>query len=417
MEKNPVNRGDVSYSRPALVALFFLYLSQGLPYGFQKMALPILLREHGASLSAIGFLSALGAPWMLKALWAPMVDRFYFPRMGRRKSWIIPMQLALLGAIALAAANGAAGISLLLASVFLMNLCSATQDIAVDGFAIDTLKPHALGLGNAAQTVGFKVGMVLTGGVLLSMSQSRGWGFLFMCMALLTALPLLLLVFVKEKPIPAASDGDGESAAERPTLREILRRTWHLLTGSELRWAVIFILTYKVGEELVTSMYNTFLLDSGFSREQIGEWVGSYGMGASITGSVLGGLLITRARVWRVLGVATALRVLPILATWWVAHAGVTAHGAIVVCLLEHVTGGMLTTATFTLMMMMVDKRSGATGYTLLASLETLGRMPGTWASGIFAQSFGYGTLFLTAAVLSAFVLVPWWKCRSVADR
>jgi PAT family beta-lactamase induction signal transducer AmpG len=417
MEKDPVNRGDVSYSKPALVALFFLYLSQGLPYGFQRMALPLLLREHGASLSAIGFLSALAVPWMCKALWAPLVDRFYFPKVGRRKSWIIPMQLCLLGAIVVAALNGAAGISVLLASVFMMNLCSATQDIAVDGFAIDTLKPHALGLGNTAQTVGFKVGMVLTGGVLLSMTATRGWSFLFVCMAALTALPLVLLVFVKEKPVPPKQDGAAEEAGAKPTMKEIVRRAWTLLTGSELRWVVIFICTYKIGEELVTSMFNTFLLDNGIGRERIGVWVGSYGMGASITGSVLGGLLITRMKVWRVLGIATALRILPIAATWWVSHVGLTSGGVITVCLLEHVTGGMLTTAAFTLMMMVVDKRSGATEYTLLASLETIGRMPGTWASGIVAERFGYGTLFLTATVLSALVLIPWWKTRSVADR
>ncbi|HIA04044.1 MAG TPA: MFS transporter, partial [Myxococcales bacterium] len=120
--------------------LSLLYFTQGLPFGFQAKALPLFLREQGTSLQAIGLTSLLALPWMLKALWAPLVDRYWSPRMGRRRSWILPAQgLLCLLCVAAAWACQNPDISVLLGIVFLMNLCAATQDIAVDGLAVDLL--------------------------------------------------------------------------------------------------------------------------------------------------------------------------------------------------------------------------------------------------------------------------------------
>src|SRR4051812_43314814 len=146
--------------------LLSLYLVQGLPYGFQVMVLPLYLRTLGTSRTAVGFLGVLALPWMLKALWAPLVDRF-----GRRKSWIVPLQLLLAG-VAMAGAEAAERRALvpLLVVVLAMNLCAATQDIAVDGMAVDILGQRELGAGNIAQVVGYKAGMLVSGGVLLALS-------------------------------------------------------------------------------------------------------------------------------------------------------------------------------------------------------------------------------------------------------
>lgn len=148
--------------------LFLLYLSQGLPFGFQVTALPVYLRSRNISLTIIGFASALALPWMLKALWAPLVDRFGIERIGRRKTWIIPLQLLLLGTVlftaTLSPGKNLAGI---LTAVFFMNLFAASQDIAVDGRAVDILRTNELGPGNAAQVCGYKTGMLISGGLLV----------------------------------------------------------------------------------------------------------------------------------------------------------------------------------------------------------------------------------------------------------
>lgn len=409
-------RGDVSYPKFPLAVLFLLYLSQGLPYGFQKMALPLLLREQGASLSSIGFLGALALPWAFKALWAPLLDRFYSARFGRRKSWILPMQCLLLGSIGMAGFYGTTDLKMLLAAVFLMNLFAATQDIAVDGFAIDTLKPHALGLGNTAQVVGYKAGMIIAGGVLLSMTQTLGWGFLFAWMAALTLLPLAPLLFHREKPVPQdASDGIDADADGKLTLKEIVLAGFRLIIKREIRWAIALILSCKLGEEMVGTMFTTFLLDGGITRAQIGTWVASYGMAASVTGSIVGGVLITRMRVWRVLGLALIIAVVPLGMQWWLTQTTLTAENIIVTTVLEHVAAGMITTALFTFMMVLVQKRAGATEYTLLASLQVIGKLP-AMGSGVIAEHYGYDGLFLIGMALSLVPIAFWWKCRMIAE-
>ncbi|MEY4723500.1 MAG: hypothetical protein RLZZ324_1013 [Candidatus Parcubacteria bacterium] len=405
---------EIRHSKFALFVLFLLYASQGLPYGFQRMALPILLRKQGVSLAAIGFLGVMNFFWVLKALIAPLADRYYFPRIGRRRSWIYPMQVSFIAAIGMAAAVHEGNIAGLLIAVLFMNLCASTQDIAVDGFAIDILKPHALGLGNTVQVVGYKVGMVLAGGVLLSMSTTHGDGFLFGGMALVAFLPLLFLPRMKEKPVPPDTTGIA-GATERPSLKEIVRKAWHLVTGRGMGWAVLLIMTGKLGEELAGTMFTTYLLDHGITVGQIGIWVGSYGMAASITGSALGRLLIARWRPWTVLGLAMALRISPIGMQCWIAHTGtLTAGSVITMTILEHVTGGMVTTAIFTYMMSLVDKRVGATEYTLLSSLEVIGKSTAVF-SGVLAQRYGYEALFFTGLLVATFPLYPWWKSRGIA--
>jgi len=205
--------------------LFMLYLSQGLPFGFQATALPVLLRERGVSLAAIGFAGALALPWLFKPLWAPLVDRYWSMRIGKRRSWIIPLQtmmvLTILATIPVAASGSTVS---LLVCIFLMNLCAATQDIAVDGLAVDSLGTNELGPGNAAQVAGYKAGMVLGGGILVWLSARAGWEGLFLTMAILAILPLFLVLRYKEIE-------SHESAAVQapPKLSEFIRTLFKAL--------------------------------------------------------------------------------------------------------------------------------------------------------------------------------------------
>ena len=126
--------------------LLLLYLSQGIPFGFQVTALPVLLRQSGISLTIIGFSSILALPWMLKIVWAPMVDRFWFKKVGRRKSWLIPLQLLMfMCAFSASYIPITYNPALFAGIIFVMNLCASMQDIAVDGLAIDVLKEQDLG--------------------------------------------------------------------------------------------------------------------------------------------------------------------------------------------------------------------------------------------------------------------------------
>lgn len=383
-------------------ALLALYFCQGLPFGFQARALPIYLREHGVSLATIGYLQALALPWLLKALWAPAVDRFGSARLGRRRSWILPMQLGMAAAAAVGATlDPVTELTAVLGVVFLMNLFAATQDIAVDGLAIDLLHGEELGPGNAAQVAGYKLGMTTAGGLLVWVSGYYGWPALFLGMALLCLAVFVLTWFIRE-PAPRAAPGHGP---ERPRLKEILVRLWaaaRLPGGLSL---LLVVGTYELGETMVDVMFKPFLVDAGFTRSQLGLWLGTWGMGASIAGSVVGGVVAARFGLFRTLVLASVLRAVSVGAEWALTASVPTPASVIGVSIGEHFCGGLLTTALFAFMMSRVDPRIGATHYTLLASVEVMGKAPAAFFSGVVAEALGYGGTFaLGTAICVAFV-------------
>ncbi len=396
-----------------LALLGMLYFAEGLPFGFQAKALPLLLRAHGISLTAIGFVGALSAPWLAKALWAPFVDRYFWPRFGRRKSWIIPMQLGLAAScVAAALVSPDDSLGLLLFLVFLMNLFAATQDIAVDGLAVDLLGEDELGPGNAVQVVGYKLGMLTSGGLLVWASDWIGWPGLFLLMAALVGCSALFCSLYRERDTEVSAAGGREAASWREVFATL--RSAMLVPGGV--WLLVVVSTYKVGETLNDAMFGMFLVDGPFTGAQVGLWLGTYGLIFSLAGSVCGGLLARKVSFLRAVTITAMVRIIPLAAQCVLAVAGEPAAAAVigVVCA-EGFFGGALTTAMFALMMSRVDRRIGATHFTLLASFEVLGKMPTRLMSGTIADSVGYLPTFLAGTLLSVgflALLIPLWRAQ-----
>ncbi|MDX1500877.1 MAG: MFS transporter [Thermoanaerobaculia bacterium] len=393
-------------SRRKLALLWALYFVQGMPYGFQATALPAYLRDAGMSLTGIGLASALSLPWMLKIVWAPLVDRYSLPGVGRRRSWILPLQLVLATTCAAAAlVPPDRSLGLLLALVLGMNLWAATLDVAVDGLAVDLLEPSELGKGNIAQVVGFKVGMLTGGGLLVWASATVGWRGLFLGMAGLALAVFLGTLAFRERDALAAASRTAATAA-RLSLRGIVQLLGRALAQPASAWLVVFIGTYKLGESLADAMFAPFLIDAGFVPEQIGLWLGTWGMLFSIGGSVGGGLLASRVRLLQAVAITATLRVAPLAGIWWLSLGTPTEAGVVAVTCAEHFFGGALTTALFAYMMSKVDRRIGATHYTFLATIEVWGKAPARMASGAIAEHGSYELLFGLAVFLSAIFLI-----------
>ena len=396
--------------RPSLTRrlgiLWALYFVQGLPFGFQATALPVYLREAGLSLTAIGFATALALPWMLKAFWAPLVDRYGSRSFGRRRSWILPLELVLASLCVWAAfLDPHSGLKALLALVFLMNLAAATMDIAVDGLAIDLLSLSELGKGNIAQVVGYKIGMLTGGGLLVWASGKIGWHGLFLAMAALIFLVAIATTAYREKERHEPGTPEGSHPLEHPRIGAVFGLLKKSFTVRGTAWLIVFIGTYKLGEHMADTMFKPFLVDAGFEREQIGLWVGTWGMLFSILGSVAGGYLASRIRLLHAVGFAALFRIGPVAGEWWLTLVEPTAQRVLAVTCAEHFFGGALTTALFAYMMARVDKRIGASHYTLLASVEVWGKLPAGWASGAITQATSYSFIFALATLLSLLFL------------
>jgi PAT family beta-lactamase induction signal transducer AmpG len=381
-----------------------LYFAQGLPFGFQSNALPLYLTELGLSMTEVSLARALALPWALKALWAPLVDRFHGATLGRRRSWIVPMQalLALTCVVAALVPLSRETLSPFLACVLAMNLFAATQDIAVDGLAVDLLHERELGAGNAAQVVGYKIGIITGGGLLVALFATTSWSAIFLAMAALCLGVMTLVLFVKEPP-PAQAE------AHVPlTWRELVARVEQLVARSEVRWLLAAVATYKMGETLADAMFGAWMVRvHKLPKEQVALWLGSWGMVASLAGSFLGGVIATRLPLKRAVLVTGALRLLPLTAQWAVvAGAALPTQGVIVpLTMAEHFFGGLLTTSMFALMMSSVDRRIGATHFTLLASVEVIGKAAPGLLSGFFVDRVGFQPVFAASVVLSMLFL------------
>ena len=387
-----------------LAVLLLFYFTQGLPFGFQVTALPLLLRERGVSLQSISFAGLLAAPWMAKALWAPWVDRFGNAAFGRRKSWIVPMQLGLV--ICAVIASRAEQTQLLLILVFFMNLFAATQDIAVDGLAVSWIRPGDLGIANAFQVVGYKLGMLTGGGLLLWASARIGYSGMFEVMAVLILMVMIVAVFMRED---RTSAGSNTGQSQKLTLRDIWQLLKDALRSRATLPLIVVVLSYKAGETLADGMWKPMLFDRGFASADIGIWNGTYGMIASFIGSLLGGLWIRARPIPAALFGTAALRAIGVGAEWWVSVMQVGAASVIVVTCIEHLLSGAITTVLFALMMRHTRREIGGTHYTLLASLEVLGKGTLGMFSGAIAQRLGYSALFGLATALSlAFALLAY---------
>ncbi|XP_019907959.1 major facilitator superfamily domain-containing protein 3 isoform X1 [Esox lucius] len=274
-----------------LVFLGLLYFVQGIPYGLQSSLLPVYLRGAGHSLTRIGLTKILYFPWVLKVLWAPLVDR-----VGTKRRWLVAtvsgLALTCLSSAALAPEAHIWGVA---GTLLAMNALASVQDIAVDGAAVGLLKGRSeLGFGNTAQVVGYKAGSVFAGGGLLAVIDVAGWGPMFMLLAFVY---FGVALFVWGAPILDDDLLKGQAEARRGVQSDAVHpwRVWRkLLSVPGTPWTMLYVLTYKLGEQGAVTMFPLFLLDHHMTARELGFWNGVIAMGFSICGSSLGGLLLSR---------------------------------------------------------------------------------------------------------------------------
>ncbi len=226
----------------------------------------------------------------------------------------------------------------------------------------------------------------------------------------------MLTLLWHEQRLPRAS---GRSPAVHTRLADVLALLRRTVSTRGGLWLLLFIGTYKLGEMMADTMFKPFLVDHGFVEGQIGLWVGTWGMSLSIVGSIVGGVLASRLPLLRAVAIAAVLHIVAVGAQWWLSVVEVTASRVIAVTSAEHFFGGLLTTAMFAYMMSRVDRRIGATHYTLLATVEVCGKLPAGALSGFITQRTGYVLLFAIATVLTAAflaLLVPLARQKAAAE-
>lgn len=374
-----------------------LYLSQGLPYGFFVTAVPVLLRKEGSSLAMVSLSSVLMLPWGLKLFVAPFVDKHRGSPLGARRGWILPLQVATALCVLASAVlgellgRGGSGVLVALAAATVITaMLAATQDCATDGLAVELLGHDERGLGNGVQVAAYRLGMIVGGSALLVVFDVAGWLPTFGAMA--------ALLLVATAPIAWWREPAGAPPAAPAALSIFARffrrpRVWP--------WLGLIVL-YKIGDAFGSPMVKPLLVDRGLSVTDIGLLVGGLGSAAALVGALVGGWLAGRAgRRAALMGAGLihallmACYALPVLGV-----GGTTLLSTLMV--LEHLTGSMTTVALFTVMMDAADESTGATDYTVQASVIVGATFVGAAPSGLVAEALGYSWHFAIAGLTCA---------------
>jgi len=390
----PAEPALTSPLRRRLTWIAALAFASGFPFGLINETVPIYLRTTGASLVDIGHLAKLSLPWSLKWLWAPLVDRH-----GKRRTWIVSC-LAGLGALTLALGSvdvtqlgNAFWIVLLLIVVL-----SATQDVAIDAYTIQSTTTRELGIANSVRITLYRVAMLAAGGLLVWLAGRIGWSHSFRAgaavLAVLTACALLL---------PSVDRTSGHAHTLWEPIRALFARRGI--------WAVIlFALIFKFDIAALEPMMRPFWVDRGLTLEEIGAVVTSGRLVATIAGAAAGGVFTTRYGIFTGLWVLGMVQAVSALVYWGTAAAPDSAKMHVVgAAYFESFAAGLGTSAYLAFLMSVCEKRYAATQFAVLSALLALTRWIAGDFSGALTERLGYANYFLLTFVLGlpAFGLIP----------
>jgi PAT family beta-lactamase induction signal transducer AmpG len=379
-----VRRGTLSRVA-AVVALSF---SSGLPLGLVWIAIPDWMRSMGVDIRVVGLFTLAQAPWSFKFLWSPLMDRFRLPFWGRRRGWIAAAQVALaLSGLGLSGVGSRpetpwVALALTLAVAF----SAATQDIAIDAYAVDVLRKEEHGVAVGLRTAVYRAAMTLSGGLAIWAAASLGWGAVNLLLGL-AYLPLILVTWRSPEP--------EEPPAGPKTLRDAIWLPFlECLSRHRAVEILVFVVLYKLADALSQSLLRPFLIDMGYGGFDRGFVLGTAGVALTIAGTFLGGIACTRIGLGHSLWIFGFLQIFSnigyVLITYWPGGRPVM-YGAMA---FEMITSGLGMGAFGVLLLRITEKRFSATQYALFSSLFGLPRILGGPITGLIVDAAGWRSFF-----------------------
>ena len=376
-----------------LVALLMGF-SCGLPLLLTISVLQAWMKEEGLDLTVIGMMALVGLPYTLKFLWAPFLDRFTLPFLGRRRGWLLVAQFALIFSIAgLGFTDPGKNPWIVALAAFLVTFFSASQDIVVDAYRREDLPDQELGLGSSLYVNGYRVGMLLASGGGLIMADYIPFSMVYLIMAVCILPGVLTTLLAPEPTITHGIPRTIREAVVDP-LVEYFKRDGAV-------WILAFILLYKIGDTMASSMTIPFYLDIGFSKTEIGAIVKLFGFWAVIAGTLIGGVLMLRLGINRSLWIFGFLQAISTACFAILARIGHSVSVLSGVIAFENLSSGMGTAAYMAFMASITNKRFTATQYALLTSLMGVPRVFASAPTGFLAKNMGWVSFFIACTLIA----------------
>jgi MFS transporter, PAT family, beta-lactamase induction signal transducer AmpG len=390
-----------------LAVILFLAFSSGLPLALTGGTLQAWMTVEGVSLATIGLFTLAGVPYTWKFLWAPIMDRYVPPFLGRRRGWLLLTQLALVAGIAaMAFSSPRTDLAMIAALAVFIAFASASQDIAFDAYRTDISKPEQRGLAAAFTVVGYRTAMLTSGAAALVLVAGSGWIGAFgwrdtyLLMAALMGIGVIATFLGNEPRLEARPPRTLEDAFWLP-LKEFFSRP-----GA---WAILaLIVLYKLGDAFAGSLTTAFLLRGvGFSLDEVGYVNKGMGLAATIVGAIFGGTLMVKLGLYRALLIFGALQAVSNLSFMALAGAGRSYELMIFAVGFENLCGGMGTAAFVAFLMALCDHRFTATQFALLSALSAFGRVYVGPAAGYATDPNYLGLDWATFFFLTFLVALP----------
>ena len=381
------------FSGRMLVA-FLMGFASGLPLLLTGSVLQAWMQEENVDLGTIGLFALVGLPYTLKFLWAPLLDRYTPSFMGRRRGWLISVQILLILAIAgLGLTHPGKNPLVVAVAALLVTFFSATQDIVIDAYRREALADEELGLGASLYVNGYRVGMLLASGGGLILADYVPFSTVYAVMATIMLVGLVTTLFAPEPEIPEGTPHTLYEAVAEPFL-EYFQRQHALLI-------LLFILLYKIGDTMASHMTTPFYLDIGFSKTEIGTVVKLFGFWATIIGGLIGGVLILRLGIYRSLWLFGILQGASTAGFAVLAHIGHSLSALAGVIAFENLSSGMGTAAYVAFMASLTNKKFTATQYALLSSLMGIPRVIIASPTGYMAEMSGWALFFIFCTIIA----------------
>ena len=391
--KNQRSLLKVICSSRMLVALLMGF-SCGLPLLLTISVLQAWMKEEGIDLTVIGMMALVGLPYTLKFLWAPFLDRFTLPFLGRRRGWLLVAQVSLIFSIAgLGYTDPGKNPWVVAFAAFLVTFFSASQDIVVDAYRREDLPDQELGLGSSLYVNGYRVGMLLASGGGLIMADYIPFSMVYLIMAACILPGVLTTLLAPEPTITHGIPRTLREAVVDPLI-EYFKRDGAV-------WILAFILLYKIGDTMASAMTIPFYLDIGFSKTEIGAIVKLFGFWAVIAGTLIGGVLMLRLGINRSLWIFGFLQAISTACFAILARIGHSVSVLSGVIAFENLSSGMGTAAYMAFMASITNKRFTATQYALLTSLMGVPRVLASAPTGFLAKNMGWVSFFIACTLIA----------------
>jgi PAT family beta-lactamase induction signal transducer AmpG len=408
------------YWERRLVIVFLMGFASGLPFLLSGATLSIRLTEAGISLSTIGLFALVGTPYNLKYLWAPLIDRLRIPLLsrllGRRRSWMVLIQLGLMAAVAaLGLSDPQKGAGLTAMFALAVAFFSASQDIVIDAYRIEILDENQQGAGAAMTQAGYRFGLLAAGAGALYLATSIDWTLVYGLMAALVLIGLLAALLA---PVPEMDTALSQTSASKGNAfrKTVVEPFVEFFQRNNIGVAVVilaFILLYKFGDAFAGVMANPFYIKVGFTKVQIANVSKVFGVFATLLGVFAGGLVVKRLGILKSLLYCGILQMLSNLMFAAQAAIGPKVWFLFFTIGIENLSGGMGSAAFVAYLSMLCNTQYTGTQYALFTSFMAFGR---TWlsaGSGWVADHTDWVTFFIA----STFVALPglvmlWWMMK-----